>query len=241
MKNEKAIELRDVYFSDGQVDIIKGITGSISKGKITTLVGPSGAGKTTIFKLINGLITPTKGEIFVEGKNIKQFEPTELRRNVGIALQQATMLQGNVFDNLSIPKKLKGESMTKEEAAELLSIVGLEDDLLHRDVKDLSGGQKQRVSIARTFVNRPKILLLDEITSALDRISKEEIEELIVRINQDFSVTIFWITHNLHQAKTIGDETWFVMDGQLIASGASDILVHPENELVKRFVEGEFK
>lgn len=239
-KIEKAIELHNVYYKDGDVSIINGITGYLAKGKVTTLVGPSGAGKTTIFKLINGLLSPTEGEIYVNGENIQNIEPSQLRRNVGLALQQATMISGTVFDNLMLPKKLQGEEMSVEDANELLTLVSLDNKLLNRDVKDLSGGQKQKVSIARTLVNRPKILLLDEITSALDRVSKEEMEELIVRINQKFAVTIFWITHNLEQARTIGDDTWVVMDGKLIESGPSSLLDHPKNELVERFVKGEF-
>lgn len=238
---EKAIEMRDVHYSDGDVAIIQGITGYIAKGKITTLVGPSGAGKTTIFKLMNGLISPSTGEIDIEGENINNIEPTTLRRNVGLALQQATMVTGTVYDNLAIPKKLIGEKMLEQEAKKLLSLVNLDLDLLHRDAKDLSGGQRQRVSIARTLVNRPKILLLDEITSALDRISREEIEDLIVRINKNYNVTIFWITHNLEQARTIGDDTWVVMNGKLIEFGPSHLLDAPKTELVKRFVKGEIE
>lgn len=237
--NEKAIEMKDVYYSDGDTNIINGMTGFITKGKITTLVGPSGAGKTTIFRLLNGLISPSKGEIYILGKNILEYEPTELRRTVGLALQSAPMLSGTVFDNLAIPKKLKGENLSKSEAKKLLTSVGLAEEILMRDVHDLSGGQKQRVSIARTLVNRPKILLLDEITSALDRVSKQEIEELFLRINEQYEVTIFWITHNLEQAKEIGDETWVVMNGKLIESGKSSLLDEPTNELVKQFIKGD--
>lgn len=236
---EKAIEMKDVYYSDGDTNIINGMTGFITKGKITTLVGPSGAGKTTIFRLLNGLISPSKGEIYILGKNILEYEPTDLRRTVGLALQSAPMLSGTVFDNLAIPKKLKGENLSESEAKKLLTSVGLAEEILMRDVHDLSGGQKQRVSIARTLVNRPKILLLDEITSALDRVSKQEIEELFLRINEQYEVTIFWITHNLEQAKEIGDETWVVMNGKLIESGKSSLLDEPTNELVKQFIKGD--
>ncbi|WP_409273364.1 phosphate ABC transporter ATP-binding protein [Neobacillus sp. SCS-31] len=238
---EKAIELGNVHYSVEPVKIIKDITGSISKGKITTLVGPSGAGKTSLFRLINGLISPTKGEISISGKNIEEYEPTELRRNVGLALQNATMLSGNIYKNLALPRILKKETLSEDEAAELLTSVGLEKDLLKRDVKDLSGGQRQKVSIARTLVNRPNILLLDEITSSLDRVSKQDIEELIVRINKEFHVTIMWITHNLEQAIQIGDETWVMMNGELLESGDSSLLLQPKNDLVKQFVKGDIK
>ncbi|OCA81688.1 phosphate ABC transporter ATP-binding protein [Bacillus sp. FJAT-27225] len=238
---EKAIELEHVHYSVGSVNIIKDITGSISKGSITTLVGPSGAGKTSLFRLINGLVSPTKGDIRISGKNIEEYEPTELRRNVGLALQSATMLSGSIYKNLALPRTLKKGTLPEEEAAELLTSVGLEKDLLKRDVKDLSGGQRQKVSIARTLVNRPKILLLDEITSSLDRVSKQDIEELIVRINKEFHVTMMWITHNLEQAIQIGDETWVIMNGELLESGESSLLLQPQNELVKQFVKGDIQ
>ena len=238
---EKAIELEHVHYSDGPVQIIRDISGSFTKGKITTLVGPSGAGKTTLFRLCNGLVSPNKGSIRIAGRNIQDYNPTELRRNVGLALQSATMLSGTVYKNLALPRVLQGETITENEAADLLTSVSLEKDLLKRNVKDLSGGQRQKVSIARTLVNRPEILLLDEITSSLDRVSKQDIEELIVKINKEFKVTIIWITHNLEQATQIGDDTWVMMKGELLESGDSSLLHNPQNTQVKRFVKGEFE
>lgn len=238
---EKAIEFNEVHYSDGPTKIIKDVTGSFSKGKITSIVGPSGAGKTTLFRLCNGLISPSQGNILISGKDIQTYEPTELRRNVGLALQSATMLSGTVYSNLSLPRKLKDEQLTKEEATDLLESVNLDKNLLKRNVKDLSGGQRQKVSIARTLVNRPKILLLDEITSSLDRISKQEIEELIIKINKEFNVTIIWITHNLEQATQIGDHTWVMINGELLESGDSSLLLEPQNKQVRRFVKGEFQ
>lgn len=238
---EKAIEFNHVYYSDGPMEIIKDITGFIAKGKITTLVGPSGAGKTTLFRLCNGLISPTKGDILIEGKSIQSYEPTSLRRKVGLALQSATMLNGTVFQNLALPKELIEEQLTEEEAKDFLTSVSLNSNLINKDIKELSGGERQKVSIARTLVNRPEILLLDEITSSLDRVSKQEIEELIIKINKDFHVTIIWITHNLKQATKIGEDTWVMMDGRLLETGKSNLLFNPENEQVQRFVKGEFQ
>lgn len=240
--NQKAaLEFKHVSFSDGDVQIINDITGFFVEGKITTLVGPSGAGKTTIFRLCNGLISPDKGEIFVRGHNINSYVPTELRRIVGLALQNATMLSGNVYKNLELPRTLQGNQLSEEEAKSLLLDVGLGEEFLYRDVKDLSGGQRQKVSIARTLVNKPDILLLDEITSSLDRVSKQEIETLITEINQKHRVTIIWITHNLQQALSIGNYTWVMMNGKLIESGESSLLNHPTNEKVKQFVKGEIE
>ncbi|MDM8100324.1 MULTISPECIES: ABC transporter ATP-binding protein [Oceanobacillus] len=239
--DKAAIELNHVSYSDEDLDIIKDISGFLSEGKITTFVGPSGAGKTTIFRLLNGLISPTKGDIYLFGKNIQTMEPTALRRTVGIALQDATMLRGSVYKNLAMPKTLQNQELEKEEAAHLLTQVGLDASFLHRDVTDLSGGQRQKVSIARTLVNRPKVLLLDEITSSLDRVSTSDIEQLIQHINQKFSVTIAWITHNLEQALHIGDDTWVMMNGELVEAGRKDLLKNPADSRVQEFVKGEWQ
>lgn len=238
MNTEYAIELKNVSYSDGPLKIIKNVSGSFRKGNITALVGPSGAGKTTLFHLCNGLISPSEGTVSVYGRNIQEYEPTKLRRNVGLALQNATMLQGTVYKNLQLPRTLAGETLTEDEAAELLTNVSLDIDLLKRHVSDLSGGQRQKVSIARTLVNRPEILLLDEITSSLDRVSTNDIENLIKKINKEYGVTIIWITHNLNQAIDIGDDVWVMMNGQLIESGPSSLLKNPANEKVKQFVKG---
>jgi putative ABC transport system ATP-binding protein len=236
---EPALHFREVDYSVGDIHILKKITGSFPKGKITTLVGPSGAGKTTLLKLCNGLISPTAGEILIHKKPIATFDPVELRRFVGIALQSAPMISGTVFQNLSLPLELRGEKLSEDDAISFLDDVGLEDKFLHWKTDDLSGGQRQKVSIARTLVNRSEILLLDEITSALDRTSLNEIEELITKINRKYGVTIIWITHNLEQALSIGDYTWVMMGGEVIETGESELLKSPKNELVRQFIEGD--
>ncbi|MGD6874029.1 phosphate ABC transporter ATP-binding protein [Sutcliffiella horikoshii] len=236
-----SIRLKDVqYRTEGKL-ILKGISGNISEGEITTFVGPSGAGKTTLLKMLNGLLTPTSGEIIINGKDLDKYEPTELRKQVGIALQSAPMLDGDVFDNLSLPLRLQERSLEKEEAVSILNVVGLEESQLHQNVRDLSGGQKQKLSIARTLVNRPKVLLLDEITSSLDQTSQREIDELIQRVSKKYGTTIIWITHNLNQALTVGTYTWILMDGELIEAGKSQDIQNSTNDRVQAFLKGELK
>lgn len=233
-----AIHFQHVDYRIGDIEILKDITGSFPQGRITTLVGPSGAGKSTLLKLCNGLISPANGEIFVKDKAIGEYDPVELRRMVGMALQSAPMVNGTVYENLNLPLELQGQQLAKEEALELLEDVGLKGDLLERKVKELSGGQRQKVSIARTLVNKPEILLMDEITSSLDRASKLEVEELISKINRKYKTTIIWITHNLQQALEIGDYTWVMMDGQVVETGESSLLEDPQNDRVEEFVKG---
>ncbi|MBO0958842.1 phosphate ABC transporter ATP-binding protein [Neobacillus sp. MM2021_6] len=234
-----AVHFRNVHYSAYNRPILEEITGSFPEGKITTLVGPSGAGKTTLLKLCNGLLSPDSGEIFIKDQNIDSYNPVKLRRYVGMALQSAPMVSGSVFKNLALPMELQGKQLAEDEARELLVQVGLDATFLHRNSKELSGGQRQKVSIARTLVNRPRIILLDEITSSLDPASQKEIEALIVKINRKFNTTIIWITHNLEQALTIGEYTWVMMDGKVIETGESRLLDAPVNEKVKRFVKGE--
>ncbi|MGE7838849.1 phosphate ABC transporter ATP-binding protein [Viridibacillus arvi] len=238
---EPAIHFNHVDFQIGDSKIIKNVPGSFPKGKITTLVGPSGAGKTTLLKMCNGLISPTAGEIFINNKLITDYDPIDLRRNVGMALQAAPMIRGTVFENLDLPLALQNKKLPEEDAISYLDDVGLERAFLHKNADDLSGGQRQKVSIARTLVNQSEILLLDEITSALDRASLKEIEELIVKINQKYNVTMIWITHNLEQALKIGHYTWVLMQGEVIETGESKLLENPQNDLVKHFVQGVIK
>ncbi|MCM3668127.1 phosphate ABC transporter ATP-binding protein [Mesobacillus maritimus] len=234
-----AIHFHQVQYSVENLHILKNVTGSFPEGRITTLVGPSGAGKSTLLKLCNGLLSVDSGDIFIQDKNINEYEPVELRRKVGIALQSAPMVRGTIFQNLSLPMSLQGKTLSEVEAADLLEDVGLKKELLHRNTQDLSGGQRQKVSIARTLVNRPPILLLDEITSSLDRTSTQDIEELIVKINRKYGTTMIWITHNLKQAIDVGDYTWVMMEGEVVETGESELLKTPENERVQRFVKGE--
>ncbi|HHY73747.1 MAG TPA: phosphate ABC transporter ATP-binding protein [Bacillus bacterium] len=235
-----AIQINNVHLSIDEKQILKGISGVFYEGEITTMVGPSGAGKSTLLKLCNGLLSPSLGEIYIQDELITSYNPINLRRLVGIALQSSPMISGTVLHNLSLPMKLQGKKLAEKNAIELLEDVGMEAGFLHTNIKDLSGGQRQKVSIARTLVNQPQILLLDEITSALDRISQKEIEELIIKINKKYGTTIVWITHNLEQALDVGNYSWVMMEGVVVEMGKSNLLHSSENERVQCFVKGEF-
>lgn len=236
--NEIAISFQNVFYEIDDLSILNNIAGEFYKGKITTLVGPSGAGKSTLLKMCNGLISPTTGDIFIGDQPIHSYEPTHLRKSVGIALQSAPIIRGTVFHNLSLPFTLQNKKLPEKDAISFLEDVGLDHTFLHRQAEDLSGGQKQKISIARSLLNRPKILLLDEITSALDPTSINEIEQLILKINQKYGVTMIWITHNIEQAKRIGHYTWIMMEGQLLETGESTILSTSTNERIQQFVNG---
>lgn len=238
MNKDAAITLNRLSFSINNQTILQPISGSFYKGKITTLVGPSGAGKTTLLKLCNGLLPPTEGTITINNQPIEQYDPTLLRKNVGIVLQSAPIIRTSVYENLALPRKLHKEPFSKDEAIRFLEDVGLDESFLFRQATELSGGQKQKLAIARTLINNPEILLLDEITSALDPVSVHDIEELILKINKQYGSTIIWITHNLEQAKQLSDFTWVLIGGQLIENGAYSILEKSANQTVQQFLNG---
>ena len=241
MEPKQAIRFDHVDYKIDDTKILKDINHGFNQGEITTLVGPSGAGKTTLIRLCNGLISPTKGRIYIHDQPIDEYNPVDLRQKVGMVMQGVTMLKGTVRENLAIPLKLQDKTLTDEEASRLLDMVGLPASFLDKNSNSLSGGQKQRISIARSLVNRPSVLLLDEITSSLDTVSQQEVESLIKRINEEYKTTIVWITHNLRQALNIGDYSWVMMDGEVIETGKSEFLNQPNDERVKAFVRSEFQ
>lgn len=234
------VELRNVSksFNNQQetVAVLKQVTGKIEKGSIVTIIGPSGSGKSTILSLCNLLQTPDEGEIWIHGKEVSKWDIKDLRRRVGIAFQSAPMVSGTVLDNLTLPLELQGKTL--EDPMKYMEYVGLTDDLLSRQAKELSGGQRQRLSLARTLVNEPDVLLLDEVTSALDPISAHEIEELILRINREQHTTILWVTHDLSQAERVSNQTWLIVDGRLVEAAPTKLFFsEPKEEQTKRFLE----
>jgi putative ABC transport system ATP-binding protein len=239
-QTKKEVELVNVsktFMNQNEaVHVLKGISGNIEKGSIVTIVGPSGSGKSTILSLCNLLQTPDEGEVRIHGREVREWDIQELRRTVGIAFQAAPMMKGAAVDNLTLPARLQGKVL--DNPRKYMEYVGLSEDLLSREAKELSGGQRQRLSLARTLVNEPSILLLDEVTSALDSISAREVEELILRINRERHTTILWVTHDLPQAERVGNETWLVMDGNLIeAASTKQFFTQPKEVRTKEFLD----
>lgn len=220
--------------------VLDQINGEIKQGSITTLVGPSGSGKSTLLSLCNRLVTPDQGSIYIQGKEIQSWSITELRRRVGIVFQDAPMLQGTVLYNLQTPERLHGIHIG--DPATLLEQVGLPPHLLTQQVQDLSGGQKQRLGIARTLANQPDILLLDEITSALDPSAVREVEQLLLEVNRQSGITLIWVTHQMEQAQRVGQDTWFLVGGHLLEQrSTADFFAYPETEEAQRFIRGELQ
>lgn len=234
----KVLEFKQVSFKTDERHILHHINGSFNGGRITTLVGPSGAGKTTLLKLCNRLISPTSGQIFFNGEPIESFAPTKLRKQIGIVLQSAPVIRDTVQTNLLLPSVLHNEPVTEDAVKDILQLVHLDSKFLKQPATKLSGGQRQKLAIARTLMNKPDVLLLDEITSALDPTATREIEELIQAINKKYGTTIIWITHNIEQAKAISDDVWVLAAGELIKTGDKSILQLHQHEIIDSLLTG---
>lgn len=189
--------------------ILKNLTFDIQEGEFFVLIGPSGSGKTTTLKLINRLIEQTEGEVFFQGKRLKDFDLRELRLETGYVLQQIALFPNmTVAENIALIPEMKG--LGKEETLtrmrELLTKVGLEpDSYLDRLPKDLSGGEKQRIGILRAIIANPKVLLMDEPFSALDPISKAQLQDLIKELHEEFKMTTVFVTHDMDEAVKLAD------------------------------------
>ncbi|WP_021479497.1 phosphate ABC transporter ATP-binding protein [Bacillus subtilis] len=240
-QNIPAISFRSVrksYKQDGQTyDVLQDVTGDIQQGAIVAVLGPSGSGKSTLLSMCNLMRTPDSGEVNIYGKEVREWNVNELRRTAALAFQTAPVLDGTVRDNLSLVQRLHQSQLYSPE--KLASLAGLPPELLDRSARDLSGGQRQRLSLARTLSNPSSILLLDEITSALDPVSALEIEELIKRQHQEKKWTVMWVTHNMEQAKRIADTIWFMADGRLLEIAETDTFFSaPQHEAAKEFLKG---
>ncbi|HEM6186243.1 TPA: ABC transporter ATP-binding protein [Streptococcus suis] len=221
--------------------ILKNLTFDIQEGEFFVLIGPSGSGKTTTLKLINRLIEQTEGEVFFQGKRLKDFDLRELRLETGYVLQQIALFPNmTVAENIALIPEMKG--LNKEETLtrtrELLTKVGLEpDSYLERLPKDLSGGEKQRIGILRAIIANPKVLLMDEPFSALDPISKAQLQDLIKELHGEFKMTTVFVTHDMDEAVKLADRICLMQDGQVVQLGSPDELRnHPANDFVKEFI-----
>ncbi|AXT84153.1 ABC transporter [Aeromicrobium sp. A1-2] len=214
----------------------------VRKGEIVMLVGPSGCGKTTTMKMINRLVEPTSGKIIIDGQDVTDADPTELRRSIGYVIQQGGLFpHWRVGDNVAAVLKLLKWPTAKIPARvdEMLELVGL-DPSLYRDryPKQLSGGQRQRVGVARALAADPMIMLLDEPFGAVDPIAREKLQDEFLRLQQDICKTIVFVTHDLSEAIKMGDRIAIVRERSAVAQfdTPAHILANPANDFVRDFL-----
>lgn len=193
-------------FKDGTV-AVKDLNLEIRRGELLTLIGPSGCGKTTTMRMINRLIEPTRGTITIDEEDISKADPVELRRNIGYVIQQIGLFPHMTIEqNIALVPKLKKWKPHKYEKRvdELLDLVGLDPSVFKkRYPKELSGGQQQRVGVIRALAAEPDIILMDEPFSALDPISREQLQDDIVHLQEKIQKTIVFVTHDMNEATKI--------------------------------------
>lgn len=246
MSNGTEVEFRNVgkIFSQGksQVTALDDVSITIPSGSIVGIIGYSGAGKSTLVRQINGLDTPTSGQILLDGRDIVPLPERQLRsirRNIGMIFQQFNLLTSRtVAGNIAYPLKLQGMPKTEREARvkELLEFVGLSDKGRSYP-EQLSGGQKQRVGIARALATNPSLLLADEATSALDPTTTREVLELLRKVNEEFGITIVVITHEMEVVRTIADAVVVMENGKVVEQGSVyEVFSTPKTDTAANFV-----
>lgn len=239
-----AIKFKDVKKAYGDKIVLEGFHLSIAKGEFVTIIGSSGCGKTTVLKMINGLITPTGGDIFVEGKNIRSLNMIQLRRNIGYAIQGSVLFPHmTVEQNISyVPNLLnkKDKARTKSAVSKWMGIVGLDEEMKDRYPSELSGGQQQRVGIARALAASPDILLMDEPFGAVDEITRGQLQIELRQIYEKTGITVLFVTHDISEALKLGTKV-LVMDQGVIQQYAEpdELLRNPSTDFVKQLVDRE--
>ncbi|MCC3865007.1 ABC transporter ATP-binding protein [Terrisporobacter petrolearius] len=215
----------------------------IKKGEFLTIIGSSGCGKTTVLKLINGLIYAEKGKVIVNGNDILQTNQIQLRRNIGYVIQDIGLfphmtVERNISYVLNL-SKIKNKKLIKDKVNTIIKVVGMDYDILKRYPSELSGGQKQRVGIARALVSSPKILLMDEPFCSVDEITRRILQEVITDIYKNLGVTIIFITHDIQEALKLGTKVAVMNEGKIIQySSPCYIKEKPKTDFVRDLVKG---
>ena len=233
------IQLEHVTKSFGENRILDDFSLHVREGEYLTAIGKSGCGKTTMLKLMNGLLTPDSGQIIVEGKNLAETDLVALRRRIGYVIQN-----GGNFPHMTVEKNItyvpvisgkKNKSENRQLALELIRKVGLEEIMADRYPGELSGGQQQRVGIARALAADPGILLMDEPFGALDEITRRIMQNEILRLHKELKLTIVFITHDIREAVKLGDRMLVMKQGKVHQLDTPEQI---QNNPIDVFVQG---
>lgn len=229
--------------SQGPVEALRGIDLHITPGEVFGIIGKSGAGKSSLVRVINLLNRPTTGQVIVGGRDLTQLGDAQLRearREIGMVFQHFNLLSSRtVFDNAALPLELAGMSKSdiRERVNPLLELVGL-STLADRYPAQISGGQKQRVGIARALASRPKVLLSDEATSALDPETTRSILDLLRQVNRELGLTVVLITHQMQVIKQVADRVAVIEAGRIVEQGrVLDVFTRPQQAITKSLID----
>ncbi|MGO8692372.1 MAG: ABC transporter ATP-binding protein [Rectinemataceae bacterium] len=239
---EIAFQAITKQFGSSTKPAVDAVTFTVPEDRTCMLVGKSGAGKTTLLRMVNRLIEPTSGKLVIDGKNVLEEDPIELRRHIGYVIQQVGLFPHmNIAENIRVTAEVTGGWTKKrldKRVDELLDLVGLPpSEYRNRFPRELSGGQQQRVGLARALTTDPMILLMDEPFGALDAITRSQMQDELLRIQRNVRKTILFVTHDMEEALKLGDLIAVMHQGRLLQLGAPvDLLTHPVNDMVARLV-----
>jgi putative ABC transport system ATP-binding protein len=208
------LEFQNVAFDNNGKAVLKNISVSIEQGDFISIVGPSGSGKSTFLRLCSHLISPSIGYIAFKGKNAYEYDPTDLRKRITYCFQTPYLFGDTVMENINFPFSIRNIKLDQKRVNDLFSIFHMAPDYLNKDVKNLSGGEKQRIALIRGLLFKPEILLLDEITSALDVDNTQIVENVIAALNNE-GITVLWVTHNLEQSRKHANKVLTIENGEI--------------------------
>ena len=240
--SSQAIEFRGVTFSRGaESPVLHDVSLTIETGAVVALVGRSGAGKTTILKLVNRLLLPDRGDVVVQGQSTRAWDPIVLRRRIGYVLQDVGLFPHlTIGDNIAVIPRLEKwpEARTRARVLELLQLVGLPAERFEsRWPDELSGGQRQRVGVARALAVDPPVMLMDEPFGALDPVTRTELHAEFHRIQEQVRKTVVVVTHDMGEAFALADRIGVVDDGAIIAFERPDEIRTSGDPRVRRLLE----
>ena len=237
----KLIEYKNICKSYSGTPVLQGFNLEINKGDFLCVVGTSGSGKTTMMKMINGLLTPDKGELLISGKNVKDEDIISLRRKIGYAIQGNGLFPHmTAAENIGYVPKLEGaDDKTIDGIVDkMLKLVGLSADVKEKYPDELSGGQQQRVGLARAYANSPLILLMDEPFGAVDSITRYQLQKDLKEIHKATNCTIVFITHDIQEAFKLGTHILVMDEGKIQQYGRTDeVWNNPANNFVKKLID----
>jgi len=236
------VEFKDVtkVYPKSKTPAVEDINIKIKKGDFCCFIGTSGSGKTTLMRMINRMNSITKGDVYIEGKNVKDFNPVNLRRHIGYVIQSnGLMPHMTIRDNIIlVPKLLKWpQAKLDAKAKELIKLAELPESYLDRYPSELSGGQQQRIGVVRALAANQNLILMDEPFGALDPITRENLQDLVQRLQTKFGKTIVFVTHDMDEALKLATQIVVLHDGHKIQEGTpDDILQHPANDFVRNLI-----
>lgn len=230
------IEFRNVSFRlNGRADILETLNLEIHRGETLVLLGRSGSGKTTTLKLINALLSPTAGEIRVDGRPLQQWDVIRLRRMIGYVIQETGLFPHFTIErNIGLVPRIENwpADRIRDRVRELLKLVGLDPQIASRYPHELSGGQRQRVGVARALAADPPILLMDEPFGALDPLTRAELQREFLKLQASLNKTIVFVTHDLHEALLLGSRIALMEAGRLVTIQTRDEFLTSKEALV---------